>query len=51
VTGLLPCCQQAVLDGLDLTSHALAEHPYEVPGQEPLFDLPVPEHTQGGPTP
>jgi len=51
MTGLLPCCQQAVLDGLDLTSHALAEHPGEAPGQDPLFDLPVPEHTQGGPTP
>jgi hypothetical protein len=30
VTGLLPCCQQAVLDGLDLTSHALAEHGWTV---------------------
>jgi hypothetical protein len=47
VTGLLPCCQQAVLDGLDLTAHALADHPGEAPGQDPLFPLPAPEPETG----
>lgn len=47
MTGLLPCCQQAVLDGLDLTCHALEAHPYEVPGQDPLFPLAAPEPETG----
>jgi hypothetical protein len=47
MTGLLPCCQQAVLDGLDLTAHALADHPGEAPGQDPLFPLPAPEPETG----